>query len=125
VAAPYEAARANTLLGRAYLALDDRAAADAALSLARTTFDKLGATVDAGTVVHLLGERSLPAGLTAREAEVLALVAEGRTNREVAGELTLSDKTVARHLSNIYAKLGVSTRTEASAFAYEHRLTHP
>ena len=122
VQAPYEVARACTLLGRAYEALGDHAAARAELSSARSTFERLGATVDTRAVTGLLGERPLPAGLTAREVEVLALVAEGRTNREVAGALVLSEKTVGRHLSNIFAKLGVSSRTEASAFAFEHRL---
>lgn len=122
VGVPYEVARACTQLGRAYEALGDPAAA-AELSSARETFERLGATVDARAVAKLLGDRSPPAGLTAREVEVLALVAAGRTNREVAGELVLSEKTVARHLSNIFTKLGVSTRTEASAFAFEHRLT--
>lgn len=123
VGAPYEVARACTLLGRAYEALGDHDAANAELSAARESFRRLGATVDAREVTALLGDRSPPAGLTAREIEVLVLVAEGRTNREVAAELVLSEKTIARHLSNIFAKLGVSTRTEASAFAFEHRLT--
>jgi DNA-binding NarL/FixJ family response regulator len=123
VGAPYEVARACTLLGQAYEALGDRDAASAELSSAREAFEGLGATVDASGVTALLGDRSPPAGLTAREVEVLALVAKGSTNREVAAELVLSEKTIARHLSNIFAKLGVSTRTEASAFAFEHRLT--
>jgi DNA-binding CsgD family transcriptional regulator len=123
VGAPYEVARACTLLGRAYEALGDRDAANAELSSARESFQRLGATVDACQVAALLGDQPSPAGLTAREIEVLALVSEGRTNREVAAELVLSEKTIARHLSNIFTKLGVSTRTEAAAFAFEHRLT--
>ncbi len=63
-----------------------------------------------------------PAGLTAREVEVLRLVAAGRSNPEIATELVLSEKTVARHLSNIFAKLDVRSRTAAAAFAYEHHL---
>ena len=66
--------------------------------------------------------RSASHGLTARQLEVLRLVARGRTNREIATELTLSEHTVARHLQNIYASLGVSSRTAASAYAFEHRL---
>jgi DNA-binding NarL/FixJ family response regulator len=65
---------------------------------------------------------SPPGSLTAREAEVLTLVARGRTNREVAAELFISDKTVARHVSNIFAKLGLSSRAAATAWAYEHGL---
>ena len=61
-------------------------------------------------------------GLTARELEVLRLVATGRTNRAIAAELVLSERTVDRHLSNIFAKLGVGTRTAAAAYAFEHRL---
>jgi len=63
-----------------------------------------------------------PGGLTARECDVLALVARGMTNRQVAEELVVSEHTVARHLSNIYTKLGVSSRTAATAYAFEHNL---
>jgi DNA-binding NarL/FixJ family response regulator len=54
--------------------------------------------------------------------EVLRLVASGRTNRAIAEELFISDKTVARHLANIFLKLGLSSRTEATAYAYRHQL---
>jgi DNA-binding NarL/FixJ family response regulator len=64
----------------------------------------------------------LPGGLTAREGEVLSLVASGRTNREIAAALHLSERTVARHLSNIFSKIGVTSRTGATAFAYENDL---
>jgi DNA-binding NarL/FixJ family response regulator len=64
-------------------------------------------------------------GLTARELEVLRLVAGGRSNREIASELVLSEHTVARHLPNIFAKLGVSSRTAASAFAWSEMTTRP
>ena len=66
--------------------------------------------------------RSLPGGLTAREVEVLRLVAIGKSNPAIAAELFLSEKTVARHLSNIFAKIDVSSRTAAAAYAFEHRL---
>ena len=65
---------------------------------------------------------TLPDGLTAREAEVLRLVASGKSNAQIAAELVLSEKTVARHLSNIFAKLGVNSRTAAAAYAFEHQL---
>jgi DNA-binding NarL/FixJ family response regulator len=71
------------------------------------------------------GDRDLPAGLTAREAEVLALVAKGSSNRDIASTLVISQKTVARHLSNIFGKLGVGSRTEAAAFAFTHGLVAP
>lgn len=122
VHAPYDAARSCVLLGRSYLALGDKDAAAAELTSAHEIFGRLGATVDARAVAELTGRRSLPGGLTDREAEVLVLVASGKTNREVADELVLSEKTIARHLSNIFSKLDVSTRTEAAAFAFEHGL---
>ena len=84
-----------------------------------------GATLDAGGIAARRGRAALPGGLTGREAEVLALVAAGRSNREVAAALVLSPKTVARHLSNIFAKLGVSSRTQAAAYAFEHGLAAP
>jgi DNA-binding NarL/FixJ family response regulator len=61
-------------------------------------------------------------GLSARERQVLSLIAAGKTNREIAAELGISEHTVARHVSNIFTKIGVSTRTAASAFAFEHGL---
>ena len=68
------------------------------------------------------GDEKRPGGLTAREAEVLALVATGKTNRAIAEELVISDKTVARHISNIFVKLDISSRSAATAYAYEHGL---
>jgi DNA-binding NarL/FixJ family response regulator len=123
--APYDAARVRLLLVVAYEALDDGDAAARELDAAAAVFDQLGATLDAARVAALRGRPALPGGLSAREAEVLALVAAGRTNREIAATLVLSPKTVARHLSNIFAKLGVSSRTQAAAFAYEHGLATP
>jgi DNA-binding NarL/FixJ family response regulator len=67
--------------------------------------------------------RSLPGGLTAREVEVLRLVVAGKSNPAIAAELVLSEKTVARHLSNIFGKINVSSRTAAAAYAFEHQLT--
>lgn len=125
--APYDAARSSVLLARAYRQLGDHDAATSELASARAAFEQLGAGIEVRTVEELAAGwsgrgRPLPAGLTEREAEVLGLVATGKTNREVAEDLTLSEKTIARHLSNIFTKLGVATRTEAAAFAYEHGL---
>ncbi|MDX1658399.1 MAG: LuxR C-terminal-related transcriptional regulator [Nitriliruptorales bacterium] len=122
VHAVYDAARACALLGEAYDAVGDHDAAEAERRTADDTFEGLGAAVTARDVARRSTGpgRPLPAGLTDREAEVLALVSEGMTNRQAAEELVLSEKTIARHLSNIYTKLGVSTRTEAAAFAFEH-----
>ncbi|MGZ4616701.1 MAG: LuxR C-terminal-related transcriptional regulator, partial [Actinomycetes bacterium] len=93
---------------------------------ARSTFEHLGAQPD----LHQLHEWSSaeavatqhPAGLTGREVQVLREVASGKTNRAIATELFLSEKTVARHLSNIFTKLGVASRAAATAYAYEHDL---
>ena len=88
-------------------------------------FERLGATPDLEQVAALRERPALPGGLSAREAEVLALVAAGRTNREIAELLVLSPKTVARHLSNIFVKLAVTSRTQAAAYAFEHGLATP
>ena len=86
-------------------------------------FDRLGATPDRDEAARLLpGASSLPRGLTPREAEVLRLVAAGKTNRDIAADLVISEHTVARHLQNMFAKLGVSSRSAATAFAFEHDL---
>jgi DNA-binding CsgD family transcriptional regulator len=120
--APYDAARVRLLLAGAYQALGDADAATRELDAAEVVFVRLGATLDAGGIAARRGRGALPGGLTGREAEVLALVAAGRSNREIAASLVLSPKTVARHLSNIFAKLGVSSRTQAAAYAFEHGL---
>jgi DNA-binding NarL/FixJ family response regulator len=120
--APYDAARTRLLLAQAYRALGDEDAADLELDAAGLVFDRLGAALDARAVAGLRARPALPGGLTAREAEVLRLVAAGKSNREIAALLVLSDKTVARHLSNIFAKLGLSSRTAATAYAFEHGL---
>jgi DNA-binding NarL/FixJ family response regulator len=120
--ADYNASKVCVLLARAYEVLGDEDAAARELEAAASVFDRLGAALDARAVAAMRGREQIPGGLTAREAEVLALVAMGRSNREVAGSLSVSQKTVARHLSNIFTKLGVSTRTEAAAYAFEHGL---
>jgi DNA-binding CsgD family transcriptional regulator len=121
---PYEIATARTLLGQACRDGDDAAGASAAFEAARDLFDNLGVRLDARDCETAPSPSPLPAGLTEREAEVLRLVAAGHTNKEVASVLFLSDKTIARHLSNIFAKVGVSTRAAATAFAFEHDLIH-
>ena len=121
LSAPYEAARCRLLIGRALRALRDEESAVAEFSAARRTFGELGAAPaehEAGQLLHV----HAPSGLTVREVEVLRLVAAGKTNPEIAAMLVLSEKTVARHLSNIFAKIDVTSRTAAAAFAYENRI---
>ena len=122
--APYEAARARVLIGLACRALGDRDTAEMELDAARLGFHELGAATDLARVEALAHKEPEggPGGLTVREVEVLALVAKGKSNREISAALVISEHTVARHMQNIFAKLGVSSRTAASAFAFEHRL---
>jgi ATP/maltotriose-dependent transcriptional regulator MalT len=119
---PYEEATARTLLGQALRDMGDEEAAIDSFAAAAKQFDQIGARID----VHLLTPEALvpalPAGLTEREVEVLRLVAAGKTNNEIAAELYLSAKTVSRHLSNIFTKIGVTSRAGATAFAFEHGL---
>lgn len=120
--AAYEAARSRVLIGRALQLLGDDDGADFELRTALAAFQAQGAAVDARAVVDLLGEEDRPGGLTQREIEVIALVAAGRTNAQIASDLHLSVKTVARHLSNIFTKLNVGSRTQAVAVAHQYRL---
>ena len=123
--APYEAARARVLVGLACRALGDEDTAALELEAARQAFVELGAAPDLAALSSLTGQPEPgddTGGLTARELEVLRLVAAGRSNREIAAALTISEHTAARHLQNIFAKLQVSSRTAASAFAFEHHL---
>ena len=124
VEAPYEAARARVLIALACRALGDHDTAKMELDAARRVFDQLGAAPDVARVEALSRARaaSTPAGLTAREMDVLRLVAEGRTNREIASALVISDHTVRRHLQNIFNKIGVSSRAAATAFAFQRHL---
>lgn len=119
---PYDAAVARLHTGRCLLALADESSAERELSAARTAFRRLGAVPMADLASSLLAPASLPGGLTAREVEVLRLVASGRSNPQIAAELVLSEKTVARHLSNIFGKLDVGSRTAAAAYAFERGL---
>ncbi len=123
--APYEAARARALIGAACRALGDDEAAAFELEAARGVFAGLHAAPELARVEALIGPDSPEetGGLTPRELQVLRLVATGKSNREIARDLVVSEHTVARHVQNIFAKLGVSSRTAASAFAFAHRLT--
>jgi ATP/maltotriose-dependent transcriptional regulator MalT len=119
--APYEAACTRVLLAQAYTALDDTDAAERERAAARAAFTRLGAQSD----LCALDEDALPTethGLSKREREVLELLATGGSNREIADQLYLSERTVARHVSNIFTKLGVSSRSAATAFAYSEGL---
>ena len=127
VEAPYEAARTRVIIGLACRRLGDRDSADMELDAARWMFRQLGAGPDLARVENLLrpAPTVAPCGLTTREVEVLRLVAAGKTNRSIAADLFLSEKTVARHVANIFGKLDVSTRSAATAYAYEHDLVQP
>jgi ATP/maltotriose-dependent transcriptional regulator MalT len=124
--APHEAARARVLLALACRALGDDDTAALELDAARTTFARLGATPDVAWVDELRGRAGAGAsethGLTPRELEVLRLVAAGKSNREIAEALVISDHTARRHLQNIFAKLGVSSRAAATALVLRQRL---
>ena len=121
---PYELAQTRVLMARACRALGDDDGATLDLEAARDAFERLGARPDADTVSGLLSSKPArdDAGLTPRELEVLRLIAAGNTNRAIAEALVLSEKTVARHVSNIFARLGISSRSAATAYAYEHHL---
>ena len=108
-------------------ALGDNDAAALELDAARRVFVQLGAAPDVSRVDTLTRRRTdTPAyGLTARELQVLRLLAAGKTNRAIAADLGLAEKTVDRHVTNIFTKLGVSSRAAATAYAYEHRLLQP
>jgi DNA-binding CsgD family transcriptional regulator len=147
---PYEAARVRVAMGLAMRQLGDEPGAQLEFDAARWVFDQLGAVPDLAAVAALSAaspaaagpgttasavdpamaaprgatapDAAAPARLTPREIEVLRLVAVGETNRGIAAELFLSEKTVARHLSNIFGKLDVSSRSAAAAYAYRHGL---
>jgi len=122
--APYEAARVRVLIGLACREFGDEDTAEMEFDAARWVFQQLGAAPDVARVEALSRKVAAKAagGLTAREVQVLRLVAAGKTNRAIAADLFLSEKTVARHVSNIFTKLGVSSRAAATAYAYEHDL---
>ena len=126
--APYDAARVRVLTATACATLGDADGAALEADAAREVFERLGATPDLARLDAGVGTSAdadaagAPGGLSAREVEVLRLVAAGLTNRAIADALTISERTVDRHVSNIFTKLDVSTRAAATAFAYEHGL---
>ncbi len=125
VDAPYDAARTGVRIGLACRALGDEAGGEEEFSAAAAAFSQLGAVADLAALEQVRprpGARGSEPRLTARERQVLALLATGTTNRTIAGQLGLSERTVARHLSNIFPKIGVSTRAAATAWAYRHGL---
>jgi DNA-binding CsgD family transcriptional regulator len=120
--APYEAARVRVRVGRACGEIGDLAGATMEFDAARDVFERLGAAPDLAWLEKEAG-RSDPAriaGLSPRELEILRSVASGKTNRAIAEGFTISERTVDRHVSNIFTKLDVSTRAAATAWAYEH-----
>lgn len=122
---PYETARTCVLIARACRALGDEEGAQLELESARELFARLGARRDLDALEALGPAVDLSAsdhGLSARELQVLRLVTAGRTNRSIASELFISERTVHRHVSGIFDKLGVHSRTEAATYAVEHRL---
>lgn len=122
--APYEVARTRLLIGEACRELEDSDACALELEAALADFVRLGARPDAARVERLLGgtPEEEGHGLSPRELEVLRLLAAGKSNRQIAATLVISEHTAARHVQNIFAKLRVSSRAAATAFAFEHRL---
>jgi DNA-binding CsgD family transcriptional regulator len=121
--APYEAARVRVLIGQACRALGDEEAAALEIEAARSFFVRLGARPDLARLVAPDARLSAPRPiLTARELQVLRLISTGRTNKEIAEELSLSERTVDRHVANILNKLDVRSRTAATTYAYDHKL---
>ena len=122
--APYDGARVRVLIGRACRELGDEDTAEMELDAARWVFEGLGAAPDLARAQKLSRRKPAlrPGGLSLREVQVLRLVAAGKTNRAIADELFLSEKTVHRHLSNIFIKLDVGSRAAATAYAFQHNL---
>ena len=122
--APYHHARTRALIAQAYGQLGDAEGSRLEFEAALDVFERLGAAPDAARVATWLGSAPIPTStaLTGRELEVLRLIATGVTNRAIASRLGISDKTVARHISNIFTKLDLPSRAAATAYAYEHKL---
>jgi DNA-binding CsgD family transcriptional regulator len=121
--APHETARARVLVARACRELGDEAGAQLELDAAAAALQEIGAARDLERVGRLRREQATDRQvLTARELEVLRLIAAGLTNRSIADRLSISEKTVARHISNLFLKLGLSSRSAATAYAFRHGL---
>lgn len=121
--APYESARVRTLVGLALRALGDRDSAGLEFDAARQVFRTLGAAPDLARLDDITVDAATrPDGLSAREIEVLRLLAAGKTNRVIAADLGISERTVDRHVSNMFSKLDVASRAAATAYAYQHGL---
>ena len=122
--APYEGARTRVVMALACRALGDEGSTEMELDAARSVFQQLDAAPDLVRVEELASSmaRRTTSGLTPREVEVLALLATGKTNRAIASELVISEKTVAAHVSSVFTKLGLSSRSAATAYAYQHHL---
>ena len=113
--APHEVAKLNVLIGQACRALADHDGARLEFSAARETFERLGARPDLAQLDRIVAAADAGSeiqGLTRREIEVLCLIARGKANRAIANELHLSERTVHRHVSNIFTKLEISSRKE-------------
>ena len=123
--APYDAARVRVLMADAFERLGDAQAAEAERDSAVAVFGQLGARQQLRLLANGKQPPHLAVGLTDREAEVLSQIAAGSSNKEVAAALVISEKTVARHLANIYLKLGVSSRTAAASWVYRHGMVRP
>jgi DNA-binding CsgD family transcriptional regulator len=120
--APHQVARVRALIGVACRELGDGASAELEFEGARVAFQELDAAPDLGRLARLAGSAETEGPLSRRETEVMLLVAEGKSNRAIAATLFISEKTVARHVSNIFTKLQLSSRAEATAYAYKHGL---
>jgi ATP/maltotriose-dependent transcriptional regulator MalT len=124
--APYEVAKLNVLIGQACDALADHDGARLQFSAARETFERLGARPDLAQLDRIVAAATDAGaethGLTPREVEILRLIARGKANRAIANELHLSERTVHRHVSNIFTKLDVDSRTAAVAYGITHRI---
>lgn len=122
--APHEAARARVLMAQACRNLGDAEGSEIELDAARSGFAELGAAPDTANIdaLSLRARRNTVGGLTSREVEVLRLVAQGKTNRQIAEQLVISEKTVASHLSHMFTKLGLTSRSAATAYAFQHGL---